>query len=172
MSTLANGMVLRKKAAGELFEAPWMLDPTGNPTRNPKDFAENSPSVILPNGGLELGYKGFGLAILVEALTSALSGKGRREPPGRWCSSVLIQVIDPEQFAGLDYFKAEMQDLVDRCRKSKVRSGDPPVRMPGERALALRREQSGTGVSLHPAVMTSLEKSSEMLHISLPEPID
>ncbi len=171
MSTLANGMVLRKKAAGELFDAPWMLDSTGTPTRNPKDFAEDPPSVILPNGGLDLGYKGFGLAILVEALTSALSGKGRSEPPGRWCSSVLIQVLDPAQFGGLDHFKSEMQHLVDRCRQSEVRAGDPPVRMPGERALELRRKQLAHGVSLHPSVMVSLKKSSKMLDLSLPVPM-
>ncbi|MDH3649874.1 MAG: Ldh family oxidoreductase [Saprospiraceae bacterium] len=169
MSTLANGMVLRKKAAGEKFDHAWMLDGVGSPTADPTGFSADPPSVILPNGGLELGYKGFGLAILVEALTSALSGRGRTLPPGRWCSSVFIQIIDPSRFGGIDHFKREMQNLANRCHETPVRSGDPPVRMPGERALANRRDQLRKGVNLHPSVITSLEKSAALSGIALPD---
>ena len=46
-------------------------------------------------GGLEYGHKGFGLALMVEALTQGLSGLGRKDTEKRWGGNVFLQVLDP-----------------------------------------------------------------------------
>jgi L-lactate dehydrogenase len=40
--------------------------------------------------------------------------------------------------------------------------------MPGERALALRREQRANGVALHPTIMPALSPWSEKLGVAAP----
>ncbi|MBK8503222.1 MAG: Ldh family oxidoreductase [Saprospiraceae bacterium] len=113
---------------------------------------------MLPVGGLTLGFKGFGYGLLMEALTSGLGGAGRRNPAGRWSASVFLQLIDPDKFGGKASFLSEMQHLVDNCHASKVHPNFVSVRLPGERALALKRQQLKDGILLHPEVVKGLEK--------------
>ena len=60
-------------------------------------------------GGQEAGHKGFGLALMVEALTQGLAGFGRKDAPARWGASVYIQFIDPDAFAGRDAFLDQVE---------------------------------------------------------------
>jgi L-lactate dehydrogenase len=74
-------MAREKTAAGQEFEHPWLLDAEGRPTRDPRVLEQTEPrGRLLLLGGLEYGHKGFGLALMVEALTQGLSGLGRRTP--------------------------------------------------------------------------------------------
>jgi L-lactate dehydrogenase len=81
---------------------------------------------------------------------------------------VLLQVIDPQGFAGTEAFKRESQWLVEACRRNRVRPGDLPVRLPGQRALQLRREQLAGGVSLYPSIMPTIEPWAYKLGIPMP----
>ena len=80
-------MTRQKAARGEAFEHPWLLDAEGRPTRDPRVLEQAEPrGSLLLLGGLEYGHKGFGLALMVEALTQGLSGprpQGHRETLGR-----------------------------------------------------------------------------------------
>ena len=84
-------MTRQKAASGETFEQPWLLDAAGRPTSDPRVLEQTDPrGSLLLLGGLEYGHKGFGLALMVEALTQGLSGLGRkdtREALGRECLS-------------------------------------------------------------------------------------
>jgi LDH2 family malate/lactate/ureidoglycolate dehydrogenase len=64
-------------------------------------FAEPK-GTILPLGGMDSGHKGYGLTLLVEALTGGLAGHGRADPKEGWGATVFLQVMDPRAFAGLD----------------------------------------------------------------------
>ena len=156
-SLVANGVVMQERAQGNLLRGPWLMDAKGQPTNDPEAFFTEPPATILPVGGLDLGFKGFGYAILVEALTSGLAGIGRRERADRWSASVMVQLIDPEQYGGREKFIKEMQHLVDTCHQSRPREGFENVRMPGERALKLKADQERNGVQLHPQVVIALE---------------
>jgi LDH2 family malate/lactate/ureidoglycolate dehydrogenase len=77
--------IRRSHHIGCLFEYPWLMDSEGRPTHDPKvmeDTAERGSLLLL--GGYEAGHKGFGLALMVEALTQGLGGFGRRDAPTRW----------------------------------------------------------------------------------------
>lgn len=83
-SITTNGKSNRKAAAGEKFAEEWLLDAQSLPTNDPTVFNQKSPGTILPIGGLSYGHKGFGLDLMVEALTGGLSGFGRSDPKEGW----------------------------------------------------------------------------------------
>ena len=171
MSATANGIVNRFHSQGRQLPGLWMLDNQGNVSDNPDASFSKPPGSILPLGGLDLGYKGFALGLLVEALTAALGGHGRADEPKRWGASVFLQVLDPAAFGGNDRFIRETEWLAEACRTNPTKPGDPPVRLPGSRALQLRAEQLKKGVALYPSIMPTLKPWVEKLGIPLPMPL-
>lgn len=168
MSTTSNGLVLRSLKEGKKLPHPWLLDNRGNATDDPAAFVEDPPATVLPLGGLDSGYKGFALGILVEALTGGFAGHGRGDNPDTWGASVFIQMIDPEAFGGSHAFRRVMQYLADACVQSKPIA--EPVRMPGSRALRMRDEQKKNGLRLHPAIPPALKDCARDYNIQFPEP--
>ncbi|MCO6491487.1 MAG: Ldh family oxidoreductase [Phaeodactylibacter sp.] len=169
-STTANGLVVQKYRAGERLPHPWLLDSQGRPTDDPAAFFGEPPATILPLGGLDAGYKGFALGLLVEALANGLGGYGRAAHPNQWGSSVFLQVLNPGAFGGLEYFRKEMNSLAEACLSSPATEGGPPVRLPGHRALALREEQRENGVRLYPGIAAALEENAVRYGMGMPEP--
>jgi L-lactate dehydrogenase len=171
-STTTNGLVARLNRAGrgERLPGAWLVDNRGNATDDPAAFAADPPGAILPLGGMDLGHKGFGLGLVVEALTSALAGYGRADGERRWGASVFVQLIDPAAFGGREAFVRETGWLAEACRTAPVKPGAPPVRMPGERALKLRDQQLADGVALHPEILPSLEPWAKRFGVALPQP--
>jgi L-lactate dehydrogenase len=109
--------------------------------------------------------------LLVEALTSGLCGFGRASQPNNWGASVFLQIIDPEAFGGRQSFMNETEHLAESCRTTPTRPGDPPVRLPGSRALKLRQEQLHNGVRLYPAIIPPLKKCAEKYGFAFPKPL-
>jgi L-lactate dehydrogenase len=149
-------MTREKVAAGAQFEHPWVMDSAGRPTRDPSvvERASDRGSLLLL-GGYESGHKGFGLALMVEALTQGLSGHGRRDAPKRWGASVYLQLIDPEAFAGRAAFIEQMDFFAERCHANAPLDPDRPVRLPGEQAdrNIRRAEAEGVPVSIETAAV-------------------
>ncbi len=167
-SATANGLCHRLAVAGEKLPGEWLVDREGNPSNDPQILFEGRGGSMLPLGGMELGYKGFALALFVEAMTNALSGRGRATAVKRWSASVFLQIINPKAFGGREAFLRETSFLAASCRDTPVPEGKPPVRLPGEAALARRAEQIANGVALHPTIMPALIPCAEALKVSLP----
>jgi LDH2 family malate/lactate/ureidoglycolate dehydrogenase len=166
-STTANGLCHRLADAGEKLPGPWLVDREGNPSNDPRIVREGNGS-LLPLGGLDLGYKGFALALFVEAITNALSGNGRATNTTRWGASVFLQLINPNSFGGREAFLRETSFLAQACLDTPVPAGKPPVRMPGQGALARRAAQLASGVELYPTIMPSLAPWAETLKVPQP----
>ncbi len=167
-SITTNGMSNRLLAEGRRFEHKWLLTADGEPTADPRVFTDDPPGTILPTGGLDHGHKGYGLALMIEALTQGLPGFGRADPPEGWGASVWVQVVDPERCAGLAAFIRQMAWTVAACRASPPRVAGEPVRLPGQAAMARRRRALVDGVRLYPGVMAALEREAERLGIMVP----
>jgi L-lactate dehydrogenase len=168
-STSTNAMNKRLAARGERLAGPWLVDADGRPTDDPHVLSGERPGAMLPLGGIELGHKGFALALIVEALTSGLAGRGRSENPAPWTASIFLQLIDPDAFGGREAFTREMRHVVDLCHATPVAPGHPPVRLPGEGALARRRRQIREGVQLHETIVPALTPWAEKFGIALPQ---
>jgi L-lactate dehydrogenase len=162
-------MTRQKAVAGEEFEHPWLLDGEGRPTRDPRVLEQAEPrGSLLLLGGLEYGHKGFGLALMVEALTQGLSGLGRKDTERRWGGNVFLQVLDPDAFAGREAFLAQMDHLTELCQANAPLREGVPVRMPGEqaeRSIATARER---GVPLAGPTVQRLAGSAERFGLAMP----
>ena len=119
-------------------------------------------------GGQEYGHKGFGLALMIEALSQGLSGHGRYDAPTRWGGNVFLQILDPELFAGREAFGEQMDFLSERSRANSRFDEDQPVRIPGDQAarslLAARRN----GIAYDVATWKSIGEWAHQLDIALP----
>jgi LDH2 family malate/lactate/ureidoglycolate dehydrogenase len=165
-SITTNGMSGRLRAEGRRFPNPWLLDAAGAPTDDPQVLVANPPGTIQPTGGLDHGHKGYGLALMVEALTMGLGGFGRAEPAEGWGASVFVQVLDPDAFAGGTAFRRQTAWIANACHTSPPRAGVERVRLPGEAALARRRRALAEGVELYPGIMARLEDWGRRLGIA------
>lgn len=165
----SNALFAGYAARKERLPGEWLLDADGVPTDDPNVLTAKPPGTIMPVGGVDFGYKGFGFGIAVEALSLALSGYGRAEKPGAFGQSVFIQAMDPAAFAGREAFIREMDHLVAACRSSRPRPGVERVRVPGERALASKAAQEAQGVQVGAATLARLAPWMQRLNVSLPE---
>jgi LDH2 family malate/lactate/ureidoglycolate dehydrogenase len=167
-STTSNAYCQRVAAAGERLPGPWVIDREGHATDDPGVLFNGNGGSVLPLGGVDVGHKGFALALFVEALTNALGGHGRADGVERWGASVFIQVIDPARFGGRDAFLRETSFLARSCVETPVAAGNPPVRLPGQGALSRREGQRASGVRLHPTILPALAPWAEKLGVALP----
>ena len=170
-SLTTNGMTARLHQHGRRLAHPWLLDAEGRATDDPAVLFSEPRGTILPTGGLDAGHKGYAMALIVEALTGALAGHGRADPKEGWGATVTVQVWDPNAFSGSDAFARQSDWIVAACRGSRPRPGFDAVRLPGQRGLALRREQTRAGVLLHEDIMPALLPWATRLGTALPAPI-
>ena len=167
-SITTNGMSARLAKEGKQFDEEWLIDGTGKPTRDPAVLTQDPPGTILPLGGLSVGHKGFGLALLIEALTGGLAGHGRADNVKGWGATVFISLYDPSAFGGNEAFMRQMDWIADACRNNPPREGIDNVRMPGDRGLALYEEQNKNGVVLHSSITPLLVASADKYGIAMP----
>ncbi|MBI0329955.1 Ldh family oxidoreductase [Burkholderia plantarii] len=167
-SLVTNGMSSRLHQAGQQFEHACLIDADGKPSRDPAVLSTEPPGTILPLGGLPFGHKGFGLALMIEALTGGLGGHGRADPPDGWGATVYLTLHDPSAFGGEAGFRRQMDWLAEACRNNPPRDGFSEVRMPGDRGLARKREQLRDGVRLHPAIAPALAACAQRYGLTPP----
>jgi LDH2 family malate/lactate/ureidoglycolate dehydrogenase len=169
-SITTNGMSARLVNEGRAGDHPWWLDADGQPSNDPKVMNTSPPGSILPMGGLDHGHKGYGLALMIESLTQALSGFGRAEAPTGWGAAVYVQAMDPKAFGGTEAFIRQTAWLRDACSTNPPRPGVEKVRLPGEAALARKRRALAEGVELYPGIMQALAAEAQALGVALPRP--
>lgn len=171
-SVTAGGVVNRHRENGTPLPGEWLLDADGNPTNDPNATAGGRSGSMMPLGGLDAGYKGYALGLIIEALTSGLGGYGRREKPDNWGTSVYLQIINPEAFSGLSALEAEMSWLSEACRSAKPRPGYDEVRVPGDRALERKKQQLAEGVEVTGALMNKIRDLCISAGIETPQAKD
>lgn len=170
-SITTNNMLNRKRAAGESYEHPVLMDAQGHPTQDPAVLSQDPPGTLLPVGGLTHGHKGFGLALLVESLTAGLAGRGRIDPKEGWGATVHLTLYDIDSFCGQPEFLRQMDHVAQMCRGNRPIDPQRPVRMPGDRGYQNFRDQSHQGVRLHPSIWPQLVPMAQELGVALPAPI-
>jgi L-lactate dehydrogenase len=166
ITTLSSARQLASR--GERFPANWAMDAQGQPSNDPAVVISGG-GTLLPVGGFDHGHKGYGMALLAEALTQGLPGYGRADAPVGTTVGIFLQVIDPNAFAGLDAFTRQTGWLVDACRSNPPRPGGPPVRLPGEQATSRQQQAVEEGVPLADSVVNALKPLLEAAGLSWPQ---
>jgi LDH2 family malate/lactate/ureidoglycolate dehydrogenase len=168
-SIVTNGMCGRLQKAGEEFGHECLLDAQGRPSRDPRVLAADPPGTIMPLGGTTAGHKGFGMALMIEALTGGLAGHGRADPPDGWGATVFLSLHDPEAFGGAADFARQTDHIGQACRGNPPVQEGAAVRMPGDRGLALRSEQQQGGIALHPTIPAMLTECAARYGLPFPQ---
>ncbi|NQV58819.1 MAG: Ldh family oxidoreductase [Alphaproteobacteria bacterium] len=170
-SATTMGLSDRARDGDGRLPGQWLIDNKGQASDDPAVLEADPPGALLPLGGLDRGHKGFALGLMVEALTSGLGGFGRANGPSNWGAAVYLQVIDPEALGGLEAFTFQTGWLADRCRAAAVPDGQAPVRLPGDGALARKRQAVAKGLLLYPTIMADLAPWADRLGVAPPAPL-
>lgn len=102
-----------------------------------------SAGALRPAGGA----KGFGLALLAEALAGALSGAGTVGPdPAEGEQGGFVVGIDVAGLRPPEAFSADLERALDHVRDVPAEPGVGPVRIPGEASAATARRRAADGV--------------------------
>src|SRR5690606_28768570 len=104
------------------------------------------PGTILPMGG-DQAYKGFGLALMIDIFSGAISGGlcARETPITPNGNCVFLMLIDPDQFGGRERYLEQVRQLTEFVRGCPTVEGVEQILLPGdpERMVMARREREG-----------------------------
>lgn len=167
-SITTNMLTNRLRKEGKRLAHHWLIDETGNASDDPAVLHAPRKGTIQPLGGLDAGHKGYGLALLVEALTAGLAGHGRADPPEPLGASVFLQILDPQKFGGSSAFRRQMNWVAQACLDNPPRPGFDRVRLPGQSGLLRRERQLREGVALEPSILPALAPWAEKLGVAQP----
>lgn len=170
-SATTNGLTNRLHNEGGRLPAPWVIDGHGQPSDDPSVLFKEPKGTILPLGGIDSGHKGYGLSLVVEALTGGLAGHGRADAREGWGATVFLQIIDPKAFAGAQAFTRQTGAVAQQCHASRPARAGTKVRTPGEKGLASAQAQREGGVELYPSIMPMLEPWAARLGVALPSAV-
>lgn len=167
-SITTNMLTGRLRREGKRLPQHWLIDEDGEASDDPAVLAAPHKGTILPLGGLDAGHKGYGLALLVEALTAGLAGHGRADPHEPLGGSVFVQILDPQAFAGGEAFRRQMDWVAQACLDNPPRPGFERVRLPGQQGLLRRERQLREGVELEASILPALAPWAQKHGVALP----
>ncbi len=167
-SITTNGMSARLQAAGERFPGPWLLDKDGKPTDDPNVFDSDPQGTIQLLGGTDAGHKGYGLTLMVEAMTGGLAGYGRADGVEGWGATVMVRATDISAFGGRKAYDRQVDWVAEACTATPAIDPANPVRLPGQRGLERKRIALAHGLRLNPAVLSAVRTLATESGIALP----
>jgi len=182
-STVPRGKLEVYDRLGKPLPLGWATDETGVGTTDAgrvlKNFMTRAGGGLLPLGGegeLLSGYKGYGLALLVDILSGVLSGAayadlvypkkdGKPLPAnlGHFFGAFRIDAFRP-----LDEFKRDMDDLINRLKNADKAAGATRIYIHGEKEYEKTQERMASGIPLHPKVVATLTQIGRELQVDLP----
>jgi LDH2 family malate/lactate/ureidoglycolate dehydrogenase len=166
-------------AAGKIFKAfinqqpeipsGWAFDSTGIPTTNTVDAYHG---LLMPLGG----YKGSGLAFMVEILCAVLSGGALstevsgirfRGRPVR--TSQMYIAIDVARFMPVEEFTARMEKLVGLVKSTPPAPGYDEVMVAGDPEWRMEAERLKNGIPIPDGNWETLVKTAARVGVAAPE---
>ncbi len=167
----AYGKVKTRALRGETMPEGWMIDREGKPLTDPKRADQG---MLLPLGGMEAGYKGYGLAMIIGLLAGTLGGAamGREvidfnhDDDSVTNTGQAIAAINVAAFGDVATFKRSVDALVRDFRGSRRIPGVERIWMPGERSHQTRLKRTSRGIPVAPALLRGLDQVADDLKIS------
>lgn len=146
------GKMRQKAKRGESVPEYWGNDSTGTPTNDPAKILES---------GLHMPvalHKGFGIAMLIEILTSVLSGGAilNQEEndtgfPGVYCQTAIS--IDIRKIMAQDEYAGRIKEMCDI-----LKGLFPDIYLPGQRSEKIKKEITSSGmVQVEEALLEKLQ---------------
>jgi len=134
--------------------AGWAIDKAGKPTVKASDALQGA---VLPFGG----YKGSGLAIMVQVLSGVLSSAFRtavatEDGRGKDGVGFFLGAFRIADFLEVDVFRQGIDALITDLKASRRNEDTPVIYMPGELEFLRKEENVQIGVEISSAVLEDL----------------
>jgi len=167
----AYGKVKTKALRGETMPVGWMIDRLGKPLTDPTRAEEG---MLLPLGGMEAGYKGYGLAMIIGLLAGTLGGAAmgkdvidfNHDDDSVTNTGQAIAAINVGAFIDIATFKSNVDTLVRDVRGSSRMPGVDRISVPGERSHETRLARAKNGIPIAPALARNLNQLADKLGIA------
>jgi LDH2 family malate/lactate/ureidoglycolate dehydrogenase len=182
MSTaiVSAGRIRQYAKKGKQVPLGWLIDKAGNFTTDPLAFIKGAAKLAFIGGGQgEGGYKGYGLALLVDILCGILSGgnvgpnlqqlKNDGTVPINQAISHFFLAINPEAFITLDEFCNRLDEMLDVICKSTPSNNQQSVIYPGLQEYKTAKERASNGIPLMSETFAAITKVAERYKILKPE---
>jgi LDH2 family malate/lactate/ureidoglycolate dehydrogenase len=137
-------LMLRERL-GESLPAGVAVGPDGEPTRDPTLARQGA---LLPFGG----YKGFGLALMVQAL-GVLAGAATDTESDY---GYLFIAFRPDLLGPAELFEQRVTQLIERIKATPRQASVEEIRIPSERAFRSRERLLGEGLEIDRRVFDAL----------------
>jgi LDH2 family malate/lactate/ureidoglycolate dehydrogenase len=169
-TTVALNRIYKALLSGDAsIPSGWAMDSEGNPTTDPKTASEGIP---MPLGG----YKGSGLAVMVEILCAVLSGGamltqvgGMREQTRPMSVSHLSLAIDVARFMPLEEFTGRMQWIRESVTHGKPAAGFDQVMIAGDPEWRTEAARSRDGIPIAAGIWNELTALAREFNVAIPE---
>ncbi len=130
------------------------LGPDGRPTT---DASAARRGALLPFGGLEGGYKGFGLALAMDALGALTAGTR----PADSVSGYVFIAFKPDLFLPPSDYRREVSRRIDMIKATPRQAGVEEIRIPGERGYRTRARLVREGIEIDRTIHDALSRLAE-----------
>src|SRR5258708_28862737 len=145
-SAVAAGKIALAVSRNEEIPTGWIVDAEGRHTTDPRQYRKGG--ALLPLGGTE-GYKGSGLAAMVEVLCGLLTGLGFGvEPTGRHNDGTFMAVFNVAAFRPLKDFRREVAEFARYLKSTPPSEGSSGVFYPGEVEYLREQKRKVSGVEV------------------------
>jgi len=166
-SQVAANKVFNARDEGRTIPEGWAVDESGAAITDPNEFY-----AVVPLGG----YKGYGLALMVEILSAVLGGAGvTHGVAGLFGNLARPQglghfhlALDPERTVGRERFASVLSGLLDELRAIPPAPGFEEVLVAGDPEERAERERTAGGIPLPDALVAKLEALSNELGVPVP----
>lgn len=165
-SVAAGGKLTLAADKGIPLPEGWALDKDGNPTTDPK-----LATTLIPTGG----YKGYGLALMFECLSSVMVGNPLLEPVllgqegvPRGIQNSIVAAIDIGAFTDLEAYREHIDNLIQGLKSLPKADGVEEILVPGEPEDRVREERERNGIPLPVGTLRRLQAVAEKLDVKLP----
>ncbi|NLV85162.1 MAG: Ldh family oxidoreductase [Spirochaetales bacterium] len=167
MSTVAAGKISMAAVEKRSIPLGWLLDPDGNPTTDPDDYAKGGP--LCPFGG----YKGYGLSMMVESLAGILSSAALLKDIHAWNMDPnssgnvghCFIAIDPAVINPGFSIPERAEQMIDQLLSQKKAPGVQRIVFPGQLENEKEVDSKEHGVLLPEATLVALKHISEITGI-------
>lgn len=170
-STVAVGKLDIYRRLGKPLPEGWALDEAGGVRTDAQTAFDARPRRMTPLGGdRERGsHKGYGLAIMVDILSSVLTGmhfgahdlKTGKTGQHHMIGSFFL-ALDPEFFRDeRGDFSADMDALIDLLKATPPVDPDQPVMVAGEPERIARAERERDGIPVSDTLLEELRRTAE-----------
>jgi LDH2 family malate/lactate/ureidoglycolate dehydrogenase len=164
-SVAAGGKVSLAIDKGIEMPLGWALDKEGKPTTLPTEVG-----ALLPFGG----YKGSGLAMMLECLSSLMVGNplvARRlsgQPIRRSSQNSFIAALDIAAFTDLEACRQDVDEMVDLIKGLPKADGVQEILVPGEPEAQTYEQRARCGIPLPDGTVRNLSEVAEKLGVRMP----